>query len=381
MNATAQYALLWLWQASCQVLIVLAVATWLAGRLTQPAARARLLHAGLLCCALCPLTALLLPRLILLPQALPVWLPLVDVALAPRALSGSLLDVIAMPVVGLWAAGVCWHALRIGYGWWSIRRLLRLSTTLDDERIRRIVAAVDGAPTVELRTLPGLPAPFCWQIHRPMLVLPESLSARSDEELCWLLRHELAHLRSGDPLRLYVEHCIAAVFWFHPLVHWVIRRCHNWREIACDEWALAGGGSPHRFASLLTELAAHAVMPASDAWKLSAGAVSADLRQRVLCLTGDRPAARPEGLFSWLAPLLLLASAGTLAILRLAPPVTSSEAATWTPWPPVASQLLDAAGVQTIDYDLHRAAHDPREQRPEHRAAHRKWSPQVHDSR
>ena len=43
------------------------------------------------------------------------------------------------------------------------------------------------------------------------------------------------------------------------------------------------------------------------------------------------------------------------------------------PAPPQAGDLLDLGGVQVVDIDLHRVAHDPREQTPEHRAAHRKW--------
>jgi hypothetical protein len=69
----------------------------------------------------------------------------------------------------------------------------------------------------------------------------------------------------------------------------------------------------------------------------------------------------------------MIMSALSFAVVRLAGPYALAEPGHWTHWPRLTGQLLDLAGVQVVDFDLHRAAHDPREQSPEHRAGHRRW--------
>jgi bla regulator protein blaR1 len=205
-----------------------------------------------------------------------------------------------------------------------------------------------------------------------VIVLPDSLLERSDEELELLLRHELAHLRAGDPLQLFLEQLVLAALWFHPLVRRGIRLAQRWREFACDERAVSAGGSPKQLATLLTNLAENSARHYGGAWTLSSLGEPNDLLARLLRLLRATPSTRPA-MAQRAAPALLVTFAIALTTVRLAGPFAQHPGQRWVHWPVLSGPLLDLVGIQVVDFDLRRAAHDPREQGPEHRAAHRLW--------
>jgi beta-lactamase regulating signal transducer with metallopeptidase domain/biopolymer transport protein ExbD len=76
------------------------------------------------------------------------------------------------------------------------------------------------------------------------------------------LDHELAHITRRDGLVKLLEIVVQAVYFFHPLVHVLVRNLRSWREMACDDAAVA----PHPAARLdyskfLAELAGRAPVP------------------------------------------------------------------------------------------------------------------------
>lgn len=370
---TSQAPLVFLWHASWQAAILLGLALLLNHCLPRPRCRANLLHASLVLCGLASLLAALIPKFVLLADPLPAWVPLVHPA--DTEVQTPLSDpwsMLAAGMLAIWLTGMAIHAARIVQGWIRVRRVLRASRPFADERVGRLLHEI-GAPTnLDLRVLANLPSPFCWQMHRPALILPRSMLLYSDEDLMLLLRHEIAHLRGGDPLQLFLEHCLLALFWFHPLVHWAVRKAQCWREIACDEWALAAGGSPLRLARLLTDLAEQTTRPRHDAWRLAAQGVASDWQLRMQRLVAQRRAAETSRLLPGGILVLVALVAMLLAVVRLAGPFPMARPGQWTHWPRAASTALDIVGVQVVDFDLRRASHDPREQTPEHRRAHRR---------
>ena len=94
-------------------------------------------------------------------------------------------------------------------------------------------------------------SPFCWQLHCPTIVLPETVLSFTVDEIAAVIRHERAHLRFGHPLWLFVERLVEALLWFHPLVRWAGREASRTREFACDADAAP---SPEAAASLLRSL-------------------------------------------------------------------------------------------------------------------------------
>jgi beta-lactamase regulating signal transducer with metallopeptidase domain len=361
-----------LWQAFWQAALLLVGGWWLSRSISDARRRSCLLHWSIVGCLLVPAASLLLPHLIVLPAALSGWFPLVDAAPPAEAAHLPLAGWLAMFLVAVWMGGAAFQIIRIAAGWIGIRRVLSLSVPCQDERLVALLGRNDGDRLLKVRLLAGLHAPFCWQIHRPVIVLPENLLARSDEELELLLRHELAHLRAGDPLQLFVEQLLLAALWFHPLVWRGIRLAQRWREFACDDWAVAAGGSPKQFATLLTCMAERSARPRSGAWELSSLGELNDLQARLLRLL--RPSPSPHPAIAHHAALVLLATfALVLTTVRLAGPWAERPEQRWLHWPILSGPLLDLVGVQVVDFDLQRAQHDPQEQSPEHRSDHRHW--------
>ena len=70
------------------------------------------------------------------------------------------------------------------------------------------------------------------------MILPaDRLKELSDADLENILRHELTHIRHGDPLTAYLFCGIQAIFWFHPLVWIAFQQMRREREAYCD-WAV-----------------------------------------------------------------------------------------------------------------------------------------------
>ena len=132
-----------------------------------------------------------------------------------------------------------------------------------------LLAAVAGAaaqlgmtriPVVRLHH--GATTPQVVGLWRPVLVVPVWLPARRDQ-LAAALLHELAHVRRRDTWVHGMQLVVGALLWAWPVVHWVNRRIAVYREMACDQWALAcgplGAGS---YARMLVAFARRAATPA-----------------------------------------------------------------------------------------------------------------------
>jgi bla regulator protein BlaR1 len=81
-------------------------------------------------------------------------------------------------------------------------------------------------------------SPFCWQFHRPVIVVPDILRRFPPAEQVAILRHECAHLRLQHPLHLFLQRLTEAIYWFHPLVWWSSHHAAACREFRCDEDAV-----------------------------------------------------------------------------------------------------------------------------------------------
>ena len=89
---------------------------------------------------------------------------------------------------------------------------------------------------------------------RPRLLLPHE---RYDvQELRYILRHELCHLKRRDMLLKLVLLAANAMHWFNPVVYLMLRQADEDIELACDSAATDGLELPERAAYSRTLLAA-----------------------------------------------------------------------------------------------------------------------------
>jgi beta-lactamase regulating signal transducer with metallopeptidase domain len=102
-------------------------------------------------------------------------------------------------------------------------------------------------------------SPAVTGFFRPLLLLPANLEHDfSEEEVSWILRHEITHLRRHDLAANWLLCLLQALHWCNPLVWLAFARLRADREAACDEQVLAATSGQGRaeYGGVLLKLAA-----------------------------------------------------------------------------------------------------------------------------
>ena len=160
--------------------------------------------------------------------------------------------------------------------------------------------------------------------RRPVVLLPASLvGALGEEDWRRVVLHELAHVRRGDDLARLAQRLLERGLFYLPAVTWAARRLDLAREIACDAFVVAVGGSSRSYAASLTRLAT-AARAARQPLALAAVSGSGQLARRVRLLLST--AAGSTG--SRFAPLAVPLPAAIAAIAIGFGPEIALEGAT-----------------------------------------------------
>ncbi|MEE9395102.1 MAG: M56 family metallopeptidase [Planctomycetota bacterium] len=143
-----------------------------------------------------------------------------------------------LAVLLLWFAIALALIARRLFGEWRAQVMLAQTTTagLAIKRVGyQLRRRVGVKRAVEWRQSSTLTSPALHGWRRPVVILPESLIAKFDEEaMIPLLLHELVHVRRRDALIQIFADMVVAVFWFAPGL-WVARRgLRREREIITD---------------------------------------------------------------------------------------------------------------------------------------------------
>ncbi len=122
-------------------------------------------------------------------------------------------------------------------------RRMRESPQVNDPRVLQMLHAESRdlrlgriPPMHEIKEL-GSPAVFGW--FRPAICFPHAFTSQfSEQELRWVLRHELAHIKRFDTLTMAIASIVRSLHWFNPLVWWSGSRLRAAVESAADDLAL-----------------------------------------------------------------------------------------------------------------------------------------------
>ncbi len=96
--------------------------------------------------------------------------------------------------------------------------------------------------TVKIKVVSSDMPPFTIGLFRPLLVLPEHLVyPAGNAALEPVLAHELVHVKRWDDLTICLQELVRIVYFFHPLVWFVMRRLTWTREAVCDTTVLSYG--------------------------------------------------------------------------------------------------------------------------------------------
>ena len=158
--------------------------------------------------------------------------------------------------------------------------------------------------------------PLTWGVLRPLLILPDSCEAWSDERAFEVLVHEAGHVRRYDCLTQLLASAACVVYWFNPLVWLASRRMLTERERACDDFVLLAGARASDYANDLLDVARSLGAPWATSHVTTAMARRSQIAGRLLAVLDpdlDRTAAGRRALLAAAAlaatMLLPLASA------------------------------------------------------------------------
>jgi bla regulator protein BlaR1 len=221
----------------------------------------------------------------------------------------------------LWVVGAAGYLFWVGLQQVMLgRRLARLSrvdpaleSLVDEERVRMGIGRRVRSCVTPLVCAPAL---FGW--WRPRLLMPEGYQW-SEEELRWVVLHELAHVKGHDVLVNWLLVLVQAVHWFNPFLWWSLRRLRGEREMLCDARAMQGASAAERreYGALLLRLGAQGSTLVSILNHKN------QLKRRIAMI------ARPETpRYAWVLASGLCLGLTCLTFTRAAEPAPSSPPAT-----------------------------------------------------
>lgn len=166
----------------------------------------------------------------------------------------------ALCLFAVWALGAGLLLLRLGVGFWRVRRFRRNCFEVEVASLHPDVGVIvrdfEARGRVRLCVSDDVALPAAVGFFRPAIVFPAALLPQlSPEEIKIILLHELAHLRRCDDWTNLAQKVVKAVFFFHPAVWWIENRLTLEREMACDDIVLAETASPRAYASSLISFA------------------------------------------------------------------------------------------------------------------------------
>lgn len=347
---------------SLQAVVVVAATYWI-GRLTDSErVRCRLWTVCYSLLLLLVVNAAVLPHVRLLQPMRPLTRPLAAEVVSLELQLGRVL-------FWGWAFGAAGSLALLVYRTVQAERFLRSCRAVDPDVVSLAAVAredADGRPllidrrAVRLVSTAVAAPPFCWQFHQPYIVIPDSLLTFEQDDLKYILRHELAHLRTGHPLQLFLQRTVEILFWFHPLVWRASREWAMAREFLCDDEAVESRGDIiHYLKTLLTivEQTARDDRPAATLAFVRNRCEMAERSRRLVRLaqqdthTESSEKSTPRAGFA--TGLLLATGLANVLLVWLPVNVLASPDSHWSPWPTWSAGVLNGFGVKARDFEVY----------------------------
>lgn len=136
----------------------------------------------------------------------------------------------------------------------TVRRWKRDVSRADYAAMLSDTARDLGVSAPEMIVCEAISTPAVTGLLRPRLLLPHE--HYDVQELRYILRHELCHLKRRDMLLKLMLLAANAMHWFNPVVYLMLRQADEDIELACDSAATDGLELPERAAYSRTLLAA-----------------------------------------------------------------------------------------------------------------------------
>jgi beta-lactamase regulating signal transducer with metallopeptidase domain len=270
----------------------------------------------------------------------------------------------------VWLAGAAVSFSHFVFSWAQVIRFLKSCRPADSNvSIERLTAG--RAPVSSWRAQHTLllisvsaTSPFCWQLHRPVIVLPEFSLSLNERQLRFIIQHELAHLNSSHPLQLFLQRVVGILFWFHPMLWWASQQSALAREFACDDAALDSpddiGAYLRSLLSIVEGTRSEKNSPAPLAFGVGKGVVSKRAFRLVQIAQSGMPP-NPRRSTTLLLSCGIVVATALVSLVWVPVNVLASPRARWSPWPTWSSALLHDFGVLARDFEVYYGAVEPYE--------------------
>lgn len=243
----------------------------------------------------------------------------------------------------------------------QVNQFLKSCQLIDSNQIiSNETLGLSGAPLKQrfrLLTSTRLMTPFCSQFHHPYIVLPEYLLGFDQQNLNFVIRHELEHLKTGHPLQLFLQRLVEAIFWFHPMVWWASQQSALSREFACDEAAIESPAEIAMYLRTLLTIIEYGSSQADDTpTPLAFGrgkSLTAKRARRLAQIAKNQDTSRRISVSGFMASVSLFAIAVFTGCVWIPVDVLASPRANWSPWPTWTAGALHDFGLSVHDFDAY----------------------------
>jgi TonB family protein len=243
-------------------------------------------------------------------------------------------------VIRLWLIGTGLMLLRLTIATWRTRKAIAKAEPVRnaewEETLWMCREQLAVKCDVELRFgEPGV-IPMVWGWQAPVILLPADATGWPEERRRLVLLHELAHIQRRDCLLQIPAFLSAAVYWFHPLVWWGLRRLQRERERACDDYVLNSGAPASFYAGQLLEFARSLKTVVAATPAASPMARPSQLEGRLLAILNaklDRKPVQRQGALAM--ALLTMVIVISVSVLRALPESSGR----------ITGRILDASGA------------------------------------
>ena len=168
------------------------------------------------------------------------------------------------------------------------------------------------------------PVPFASGLVHPVIVLPKREC--SQQELQYILLHELTHITCGDLWVRWLAMVASAIHWWNPLIYLWNRKLVMYSEESCDERVVVNWPSRERgdYGRVLLKTACASAMPEGLTASISTTKL---LQRRLLNMLRAKKVTRKQKVLA-VAVLLALGICGSAAAFAIQSPVAVEKETT-----------------------------------------------------
>ncbi|QEF98389.1 Regulatory protein BlaR1 [Stieleria maiorica] len=157
----------------------------------------------------------------------------------------------------IYALGVALWLARILRSWVRLRRIAREASRFPDadtELVQTCMSRIGLEKMPDCRVSSAISSPLTFGMMHPVILVPRQFESFTADQRRHCLLHEMAHVVRRDAWWNWVAEITAAVYWFHPCVHWARIQLRRSREDAADDAVMRTGERPASYSRSLLEI-------------------------------------------------------------------------------------------------------------------------------